>query len=137
MLHANVIAGNAKLLEASCMSRLQCDQAAMAETPNPKDRTTTSSVYTAMQAYLVDSGDHTNVSHTKSVEFVGNRTECALLLMLRGWGLDYKAIRDNHRAAVQKVYTFSSATKMASVLVSSGDDAYRLYVKVSHCDMSW
>ncbi|DBB05302.1 TPA: hypothetical protein ACH3X3_010532 [Trebouxia sp. C0006] len=81
------------------------------------------------QAFLVDAADHTAVSHVKSVEFVGNRTECALLLMLRGWGHDYKGIRDQHRAAVQKVYTFSSATKMASVLVSTGDDSYRLYVK--------
>jgi len=83
-----------------------------------------------VQAFLVDAADHTAVSHVKSVEFVGNRTECALLLMLRGWGHDYKGIRDQHRAAVQKVYTFSSATKMASVLVSTGDDSCRLYVKV-------
>lgn len=84
-----------------------------------------------MQAFLVDGGDHTAVSHVKSVEFVGNRTECALLLLLRGWGHDYKGIRDNYRDAVQHVYTFSSATKTASVLVSTGDDSYRLYVKVS------
>ncbi len=88
-----------------------------------------------LQAFLVDAADHTAVSHVKSVEFVGNRTECALLLMLRGWGHDYKGIRDNHRAAVQKVYTFSSATKMASVLVSTGDDSYRLYVKVKRCGL--
>ncbi len=31
MLPASVIAGNAKLLKASCMSRSQCDQAAMAD----------------------------------------------------------------------------------------------------------
>ena len=84
-----------------------------------------------MQAFLVDSGDHTAVSTVRSVEFVGNRTECALLLMLRGWGHDYKGIRDAHRDAVQKVYTFSSATKMATVLISTGEDSYRLYVKVS------
>lgn len=88
-----------------------------------------------MQAFLVDAADHTAVSHVKSVEFVGNRTECALLLMLRGWGHDYKGIREHHRAAVQKVYTFSSATKMASVLVSTGDDSYRLYVKVQCCGL--
>ena len=84
-----------------------------------------------MQAFLVDSGDHTAVSAVKSVEFVGNRTECALLLMLRGWGHDYKSIRDSHRTAIQKVYTFSSATKMASVLVQLNEDTHRLYVKVS------
>ena len=31
------------------------------------------------------------------VEFVGNRTECALLMMLRNWGRDYRELRDvNH-----------------------------------------
>ena len=83
-----------------------------------------------MQAFLVDSGDHTALSTVRSVEFVGNRTECSLLLMLRGWGYDYKGIRDSHREAVQKVYTFSSATKMASTLVQIDEDSYRLYVKV-------
>lgn len=83
-----------------------------------------------MQAFLVDGGDHTAVSTVKSVEFVGNRTECALLLMLRGWGHDYKGIRDSRRTTVKKVYTFSSATKMASVLVQIDEDTYRLYVKV-------
>ena len=86
----------------------------------------------AVQAFLVDGGDHTAVSTVKSVEFVGNRTECALLLMLRGWGHDYKSIRDSHRTTIKKVYTFSSATKMASVLVQMTEDTYRLYVKVRH-----
>lgn len=80
----------------------------------------------------MDGGDHTAVSTVKSVEFVGNRTECALLLMLRGWGHDYKGIRDSHRTTIKKVYTFSSATKMASVLVQMNEDTYRLYVKVRH-----
>ena len=32
-----------------------------------------------------------------TIEFVGNRTECALLVMLQKWGEDYRAIRDlNH-----------------------------------------
>lgn len=78
----------------------------------------------------MDGGDHTAQSAVRSVEFVGNRTECALLLMLRGWGHDYKGIRDTKRSDIRKVYTFSSATKMASVLVQMGEDSYRLYVKV-------
>lgn len=83
-----------------------------------------------VQAFLVDGGDHTALSTVRSVEFVGNRTECALLLMLRGWGHDYKGIRDSHRGSIRKVYTFSSATKMASVLLQMSEDSYRLYVKV-------
>jgi hypothetical protein len=31
---------------------------------------------------------------TGKLGFVGNRTECALLVMARGWGKDYRQIRD-------------------------------------------
>ena len=84
-----------------------------------------------LQAFLADKQDHTAVSAVRSIEFVGNRTECALLLMLRSWGHDYKGIRDSHRGSLKKVYAFSSATKMASVLIVTGEDSYRLYVKVT------
>lgn len=64
------------------------------------------------------------------VGFVGNRTECALLVMLRGWGLDYKAIRDENAGAVQKVWDFDSAKKMASVMIKT-PDGFRLFNKAS------
>ncbi|KAL4450031.1 hypothetical protein ABPG77_010700 [Micractinium sp. CCAP 211/92] len=61
-------------------------------------------------------------------EFVGNRTECALLVMVRNWGQDYAALRDlNHEQTVE-VYGFSSERKMASVLVRRGN-VLRLYNK--------
>lgn len=41
------------------------------------------------QAFLVD-------TDKSRIEFVGNRTECALLVMGRNWGQDYKALRDLH-----------------------------------------
>lgn len=37
------------------------------------------------------------------VEFVGNRTECALLMLGRKWGGDYKALRDQHTPNVAHV----------------------------------
>jgi hypothetical protein len=37
------------------------------------------------------------------VEFVGNRTECALLMLGRKWGADYKALRDQHQANIANV----------------------------------
>lgn len=37
------------------------------------------------------------------VEFVGNRTECALLMLGRKWGGDYKALRDQHTPDVAHV----------------------------------
>ena len=69
------------------------------------------------------------------VGFVGNRTECALLMMLRGWGLDYKAIRDEHASSVQKVWDFDSAKKMASVMTKT-PTGFRLFNKVSLCQVS-
>lgn len=38
------------------------------------------------QAFLIENEDG-------KVDFVGNRTECALLMMLRKWGASYKEIR--------------------------------------------
>lgn len=35
----------------------------------------------------------------KKIDFVGNRTECALLVMTRNWDQDYKALRDLHHEA--------------------------------------
>jgi Ca2+-transporting ATPase len=58
------------------------------------------------------------------LEFVGNRTECALLaLALRKWGVDYKPLRNEaeERGDIVKLYGFSSAKKMASVLVRQRD----------------
>lgn len=66
------------------------------------------------------------------IEFVGNRTECALLMLLRTWGADYKAIRDSYAPMVEKFWDFDSAKKMASVLIKT-TDGYRLYNKASSC----
>jgi hypothetical protein len=46
------------------------------------------------QAFLVDHDDG-------EVEFVGNRTECALLVLGRKWGGDYKAEREEKRLAIK------------------------------------
>lgn len=37
------------------------------------------------------------------MDFVGNRTECALLLLLREWGVDYKHIRELNESNMVKV----------------------------------
>lgn len=69
------------------------------------------------------------------MEFMGNRTECALLMLLRSWGLRYEAIRNEHKGAVFQVYNFSSERKMASVLLRHGD-GLRLYNKVRSLSVS-
>lgn len=77
-----------------------------------------------MQAFLLDKEGKT--------EFVGNRTECALLVLLRDWGQDFKAMRDEHSGRIEHMYGFSSERKMASVLMKTKSGT-RLYVKVSFC----
>lgn len=64
------------------------------------------------------------------IGFVGNRTECALLMLLRTWDADYTAIREQYGPVVEKVWDFDSAKKMASVLIRTSD-GYRLYNKAS------
>jgi P-type Ca2+ transporter type 2C len=72
------------------------------------------------KAFLIENGPDL------PLEFVGNRTECALLaLALRKWGVDYKALRSEveEKGDTVKLYGFSSAKKMASVLVRQRDPA--------------
>ena len=80
-----------------------------------------------MQAFLIE-------HDANAVEFMGNRTECALLMLLRGWGLRYEAVRNEHKAQIFQVYNFSSERKMASVLLRQGN-GLRLYNKVSFPDV--
>eukprot|EP00803_Ostreobium_quekettii_P006058 evm.model.scf_144.7 EVM.evm.TU.scf_144.7 scf_144:78288-87675(-) len=64
----------------------------------------------------------------KNIQFIGNRTECALLMLGKAWGSDYKKLRDTFENDYVKIYGFSSAKKMASILVRKGD-VLRLYNK--------
>ena len=73
------------------------------------------------KAHLIETGPDL-------VNFVGNRTECALLMLARKWGAHYQLIRDDAEPNIKEVYGFTSARKMASVLVRQGD-RYRLYNK--------
>jgi len=52
----------------------------------------------------------------------GNKTECALLGLVRGLGRDYDAIRRRHpEQAFRKVFTFNSARKsMSTVTAAAG-----------------
>eukprot|EP00873_Tetraselmis_striata_P037774 jgi/Tetstr1/458038/TSEL_044546.t1 len=61
------------------------------------------------------------------VDFVGNRTECALLMMVRNWGCDYRALRDSN--PLDKLYAFTSDRKMASALLPLPGGGKRLHNK--------
>ncbi|CAF2314056.1 unnamed protein product [Rotaria sp. Silwood2] len=60
---------------------------------------------------------------------IGNKTECALLDLVRKWGGSYDRIRqDIPEEKLVKVYTFNSARKMMSTIIQR-DDGYRVYTK--------
>eukprot|EP00201_Polytomella_parva_P010509 CAMPEP_0175060112 /NCGR_PEP_ID=MMETSP0052_2-20121109/12814_1 /TAXON_ID=51329 ORGANISM="Polytomella parva, Strain SAG 63-3" /NCGR_SAMPLE_ID=MMETSP0052_2 /ASSEMBLY_ACC=CAM_ASM_000194 /LENGTH=832 /DNA_ID=CAMNT_0016325751 /DNA_START=171 /DNA_END=2665 /DNA_ORIENTATION=- len=67
----------------------------------------------------------------EGVEFVGNRTECALLLMLeREWRHSalvggYEKVRRQQEPHLVQLYGFSSTKKMASVLLRDSNDPTR------------
>lgn len=75
-----------------------------------------------LQAFLIEREDG-------SIDLVGNRTEGALLILLRNWGRNYKNVRANHKDDVVQLYGFSSAKKMASVMIKTSS-GLRLYNKV-------
>uniref|UniRef100_A0A1D2A822 Calcium-transporting ATPase n=2 Tax=Auxenochlorella protothecoides TaxID=3075 RepID=A0A1D2A822_AUXPR len=81
-----------------------------ADLPQPLAEAVTENVAVNSSAYLVES-EH------GGVDFVGNRTECALLMLLRGWGQDYRRKREALAAQLVTVYDFTSARKMSSALV--------------------
>ncbi|WIA22054.1 hypothetical protein OEZ85_004399 [Tetradesmus obliquus] len=74
------------------------------------------------KAFLIEHAD-------LPIEFVGNRTECALLMLTKKWGIDYKQVREDYASRMVEVYAFTSAKKMASVLVKHDDATLRLYNK--------
>lgn len=62
------------------------------------------------------------------IKFVGNRTECALLVLAKNLNVDYKDVRSKEGVERIKVYGFSSLKKMSSAVVRKGVHL-RLYNK--------
>lgn len=63
-----------------------------------------------------------------SYEFVGNPTECSMLVCAKKNGVQHEELRKNSKVVV--VYNFSSYRKMMSTAVAK-DEGYRLYTKGS------
>jgi len=88
-------------------------------------------------------GDHVSVNRTayliyKSEEgkeldrpnIVGNKTEGALILMIRNWGLDYEKIKKKiFDENVDRIFSFNSGKKRSTVVVHRADGSVRLYCK--------
>ena len=83
------------------------------------------------ESIAINSKAIVNYSSIGTPEFIGNKTECALLVFINAsLGVDYNQVRDNTEIA--KLYTFSSARKRMSTIVplrSGGAKPYRLHCK--------
>ena len=87
--------------------------------------------------------DHTSINRTAMLVYndkngnplpapmvVGNKTEGALMLMAKSWGIDYDAVfKEKFNASVDKVFAFNSAKKRSTTVVHQPDGSVRLFVK--------
>lgn len=61
---------------------------------------------------------------------VGNKTEGALIMMIRGWGLDYEAVKQHSfNEDKDKIYNFNSGKKRSTAVVHQPDGSVRVYCK--------
>ena len=61
---------------------------------------------------------------------IGNKTEGALIMMVKAWGFDHEELRNhNFKEGVDKIYSFNSAKKRSTAIVHRSDGSVRLYCK--------
>jgi Ca2+-transporting ATPase len=62
------------------------------------------------------------------IDFVGSKTECALLKLSQSFGYDYHPLRAKYEPYF-KLYPFSSARKSMSTVIKMDNGGYRIYTK--------
>ena len=87
----------------------------------------------------VNSTAHLDLSDSTKVEVLGNPTEGALLLWLRGENVDYRALREEHEAISQ--LTFSTERKYMATVVQHNGKKWLLVkgapeIVMQHCQIS-
>ncbi|EFA79442.1 hypothetical protein PPL_07860 [Heterostelium album PN500] len=75
----------------------------------------------------INSNAYEGISPKGRTEFIGSKTECALLKFAQVFGADYQAARAT--ANIKKLYPFTSAKKKMGVLIQQENGHYRLYTK--------
>jgi magnesium-transporting ATPase (P-type) len=61
---------------------------------------------------------------------IGNKTEGALINMVRGWGVDYEKVKkDLYDDLRDKIFSFSSDKKRSTAVVHLSNGTVRLYCK--------
>jgi len=82
--------------------------------------------YLLTEGMCVNSSAYIQMQEKGLPDFIGNKTECALLVYSRLLGVDYDEVRKD--SVIEKLYPFSSSKKRMSTLIKT-DDGHRLYVK--------
>ncbi|RYH15829.1 HAD family hydrolase [archaeon] len=79
-------------------------------------------------AYLVYKDQDGNVMERPQI--IGNKTEGALIMMIRAWGVDYEEVKaKNYHEGTDRVYNFNSAKKRSTAVVHKPDGSVRIYCK--------
>eukprot|EP00981_Chlorochromonas_danica_P011661 scaffold4203_cov166-Ochromonas_danica.AAC.7 len=61
---------------------------------------------------------------------VGNKTEGALIMMLRAWGLDYEAVKQHaFNEEKDRIFNFNSGKKRSTAVVHQPDGSVRIFCK--------
>jgi Ca2+-transporting ATPase len=86
-----------------------------------KDKLTEASQKLLCEGIAINSTAFEETNEEGKVEFIGSKTECALLMFARNMGASYSDIRKN--VTIEELYPFSSKRKRMSTLVSGGQDS--------------
>lgn len=80
-------------------------------------------------AYLVYKDPEGKTLHQPLI--IGNKTEGALIMMIKSWGFDYEEVRNAMYSEERddKVFSFNSAKKRSTAVVHLSDGGVRIFVK--------
>ena len=63
-------------------------------------------------------------------KIIGNKTEGALIIMAKSWGVEYEAVeKEKYKEGRDKVFAFNSAKKRSTAVVQMQDGTVRVFVK--------
>lgn len=102
----------------------------------PADAPTSKTLQMFMECISLCSGKTTSVVDNPATpgyrEYLGNKTECALLNMMMDMGHDCNRIRNNpafNFPSGERLFTFTSAKKRMSIVIKLPEGGYRMYTK--------
>lgn len=63
-------------------------------------------------------------------QIIGNKTEGALVMMIRSWGFDYEQVKETkYNQDIDRIYNFNSAKKRSTAVVHQADGTVRIFCK--------